>query len=174
MRGFRGVIAMIFKILSYLKFLVKSTNQHGVHSPFVFSYVTQCLYSKKRLHKNKSINVLLKTIAYFNFDSISVNNRSFRELVKQNFPEVQFDKNTVDLLFMNELSTSSFEKLRSEGKLHNNSLILVDSIYVSHQNLEQWNQLIALPGITVSIDMYYCGLISIRREQVKEHFTIRI
>ncbi|WP_148261461.1 hypothetical protein [Flagellimonas ruestringensis] len=145
-----------------------------MHSPFVFSYVTQCLYSKKRLHRNKSINVLLKTIAYFNFESISVNNKSIRELVKQNFPEVQFDKSTVDLLFMNELSASSFEKILSEKKLHNDSLILIDSIYANRQNLAQWHQLIALPEITVSIDMYYCGLISIRREQVKEHFRIRI
>ena len=165
---------MWFRFVSYLKFLAKSTNQHGVHSPFVFSYVTQCLHSKKRLHKNKSINVLLKTISYFNFDSVSVNNKSIRELVKQNFPEVQFDKNTVDLLFINEMSASSFEKILSEGKLHNDSLILIDSIYANQQNLEQWNQLIALPKITVSIDMYYCGLISIRREQVKEHFRIRI
>lgn len=165
---------MWFRFVSYLKFLAKSTNQHGVHSPFVFKYVTQCLYSKKRLHKNKSINVLLKTISYFNFDGVSVNNKSIRELVKQNFPEVQFDKNTVDLLFINELSAYSFEKILSEGKLHNDSLILIDSIYANQQNLEQWNQLIALPKITVSIDMYYCGLISIRREQVKEHFRIRI
>ncbi|HKL89845.1 MAG TPA: hypothetical protein VJ880_01550 [Allomuricauda sp.] len=165
---------MWFRFVSYLKFLAKSTNQHGVHSPFVFKYVTQCLYSKKRLHRNKSINVLLKTISYFNFDSVSVNNKSIRELVKQNFPEVQFDKNTVDLLFMNELSASSFEKILSEGKLHNDSLILIDSIYANRQNLAQWHQLIALPEITVSIDMYYCGLISIRREQVKEHFRIRI
>ena len=165
---------MWFRFVSYLKFLAKSTNQHGVHSPFVFKYVTQCLYSKKRLHKNKSINVLLKTISYFNFDSVSVNNKSIRELVKQNFPEVQFDKNTVDLLFINEMSASSFEKILSEGKLHNDSLILIDSIYANRQNLAQWHQLIALPEITVSIDMYYCGLISIRREQVKEHFRIRI
>jgi len=165
---------MWFRFVSYLKFLAKSTNQHGVHSPFVFKYVTQCLYSKKRLHRNKSINVLLKTISYFNFDSVSVNNKSIRELVKQNFPEVQFDKNTVDLLFINELSAYSFEKILSEGKLHNDSLILIDSIYANQQNLEQWKQLIALPKITVSIDMYYCGLISIRREQVKEHFRIRI
>ena len=165
---------MWFRFVSYLKFLAKSTNQHGVHSPFVFKYVTQCLYSKKRLHRNKSINVLLKTISYFNFDSVSVNNKSIRELVKQNFPEVQFDKNTVDLLFINELSAYSFEKILSEGKLHNDSLILIDSIYANRQNLAQWHQLIALPEITVSIDMYYCGLISIRREQVKEHFRIRI
>ncbi len=166
---------MWFRFSSYLKFLAKSTNEHGVHSPFVFKYVTQCLYSKKRFHKNKSINVLLKTIDYFNFDSISLDNQpTIEALIEQDFPKIKFDKHMVDLLFVKELSAPSFQKILSEGKLHNDSLILIDSIYASHQNLEQWNQLITLPEVTVSIDMYYCGLISIRREQVKEHFTIRI
>ncbi|QYS88594.1 O-methyltransferase [Flavobacterium davisii] len=37
---------MLQIIKSYLKFLWKSTNQHGVHSPFVFSLVTKCFYDK--------------------------------------------------------------------------------------------------------------------------------
>lgn len=35
-------------LLSYLKFLWNSSNQHGVHSPFVFALVTQCFYDKKK------------------------------------------------------------------------------------------------------------------------------
>ncbi len=38
---------MLHQIKSYLKFLWNSTNQHGVHSPFVFALVTQCFYNKK-------------------------------------------------------------------------------------------------------------------------------
>jgi len=34
-------------IKSYLNFLWKSKNQHGVHSPFVFDLVTKCFYDKK-------------------------------------------------------------------------------------------------------------------------------
>ncbi|MGK0427233.1 MAG: putative O-methyltransferase YrrM [Ulvibacter sp.] len=37
---------MYYQLISYLKFLVKSTNQHGIHSPFVFNLVTQCFYDK--------------------------------------------------------------------------------------------------------------------------------
>jgi predicted O-methyltransferase YrrM len=33
-------------IKSYLKFLWKSKNEHGVHSPFVFDLVTKCFYDK--------------------------------------------------------------------------------------------------------------------------------
>ena len=36
----------MYQILSYIKFLFSSTNQHGVHSPFVYNFVTKCLYNK--------------------------------------------------------------------------------------------------------------------------------
>ena len=38
---------MFFTIYAYLRFLLHSKNQHGVHSPFVFDLVTRCLYDKK-------------------------------------------------------------------------------------------------------------------------------
>ncbi|RNC86867.1 MAG: class I SAM-dependent methyltransferase [Winogradskyella sp.] len=37
---------MLYQIISYFKFLFTSTNQHGVHSPFVYDFVTKCLYDK--------------------------------------------------------------------------------------------------------------------------------
>ncbi|PWG04829.1 O-methyltransferase [Polaribacter aquimarinus] len=33
-------------LTQYLKFITKSTNQHGVHSPFVYILVTKCFYTK--------------------------------------------------------------------------------------------------------------------------------
>jgi len=37
---------MFYQIIHYIKFLFKSTNQHGVHSPFVYNLVTKCFYDK--------------------------------------------------------------------------------------------------------------------------------
>ncbi|MBR9853017.1 MAG: hypothetical protein GYB37_00335 [Algicola sp.] len=117
----------------------------------------------------------LKTIAYFNFDKITIkSNLMLQTLVEQNFPNAKLNSNTFDLLFVDVLDIPLFQKLISADKMNNDSLILVDSIYSNRKKKEEWDRLIALPEITVSIDMYYCGLISIRKEQVKEHFTIRI
>lgn len=37
---------MLFEIKSYLNFLLRSQNQHGLHSPFVYDLVTKCFYDK--------------------------------------------------------------------------------------------------------------------------------
>lgn len=39
---------MIQLTLEYIKFLFKSSNQHGVHSPFVYFLVTKCFYKKTK------------------------------------------------------------------------------------------------------------------------------
>lgn len=39
-----SISAAGYSLKQYLKFLVRSKNQHGVHSPFVYDMVTQCFY----------------------------------------------------------------------------------------------------------------------------------
>jgi predicted O-methyltransferase YrrM len=51
------------KVFSYIKYLIKSTNQHGIHSPFVYDLTTKCFYKKndffnKKILKEYIINIL--------------------------------------------------------------------------------------------------------------------
>ncbi|WP_046745302.1 O-methyltransferase [Kordia zhangzhouensis] len=44
---------MWYQIFAYFRFFFKSTNQHGIHSPFVYDLVTKCFYdtSSKEIYK---------------------------------------------------------------------------------------------------------------------------
>jgi len=54
----------MFQIIAYIKFLFRSTNEHGVHSPFVYDLITKCFYDKKpysaykklALYRNELLN----------------------------------------------------------------------------------------------------------------------
>lgn len=53
---------MIYQIRSYLKFLSHSTNQHGVHSPFVYDLITQCFYDKTEYPEYEVLKAFRKTL----------------------------------------------------------------------------------------------------------------
>lgn len=38
----------MYQIKQYIKFRLKSTNQHGVHSPFVYNLITKCFYDRTK------------------------------------------------------------------------------------------------------------------------------
>jgi len=45
------------KVFSYIKFILKSTNQHGIHSPFVYDLTTKCFYKKNNSFTNNLLNL---------------------------------------------------------------------------------------------------------------------
>lgn len=58
----------MYQILSYITFILKSTNQHGVHSPFVYNLVTKCFYDKTKFSEYNRLKsyrkALLKSIEH--------------------------------------------------------------------------------------------------------------
>ena len=63
---------MWFKIKSYFLFFIKSTNKHGVHSPFVYNLVTDCFNKKTASDSIKLMNSVLN-YSYNNSTHIVVN-----------------------------------------------------------------------------------------------------
>ena len=167
---------MYFKgIIPYLKFLLQSTNAHGVHSPFIFNYVTQCLYSPQKKATNKTMHVLLQSIAYFKVKNLQIiEDLPVKKRVEKHYPNVVWKAHCLDMVYTNRLNKKEFNALLCEGKLHNNSIILVPAIYKNPETLENWKALITSPEITVSLDLFHLGVAFLRKEQTKEHFTIRI
>ena len=257
---------MRYQILSYIKFLLRSKNQHGVHSPFVYHLITKCFYDKTNYSAYKQIkqykqNVLANSntieVTDFGAGSHDANNNTrkvsqiaknagtttrrakllFRltQYIKCNtilelgtslgiathamslgqpeskittiegcpniskFSENNFKKfklsnieiltgniseiiqnlksNTYDLIFFDgnhqkEATIHYFETLLSTA--HNDTVFIFDDIYWSKDMTEAWETIIQHPKVTVSIDTFYWGFVFFRKEQLKEHFTIRL
>lgn len=156
---------------SYLKFLLTSTNHHGVHSPFVFNYLTKCLYAKPRLSKNKVQNILLKSIPYFGYKNIQIEDTFHKTAIENQIASLNYSVLPLDMVVVKNLNLSMTLEMMGSGKVHNKTLFLIQDL---RNNRHEWNKTVAHPRITVSIDAYLLGLLFIRREQVKEHFTIRL
>lgn len=97
---------MLQIIKAYLKFLWHSKNEHGVHSPFVFSLVTKCFYDKKKhpeysILKNyrKELLANYKTIEVTDFGAGSKVFKSNTRAINQIAENAGISKKRAQLLF---------------------------------------------------------------------------
>jgi len=58
-------------------------------------------------------------------------------------------------------------------KVNENTLIIFDDIYWSKGMEDAWEEIKAHPQVTVTVDLFWIGLVYFRKGQVKEHFEIR-
>lgn len=56
---------------------------------------------------------------------------------------------------------------------HNDSLFIFDDIYWSPGMTKAWEEIKAHPEVTVTIDLFWIGLVFFRKEQAKENFVLR-
>jgi len=164
----------VYSFFARLKFLLSATNQHGVHSPFIYQFVTKGLYKKGNKNYTKTQNVLFKCISYFKYSKIGLVNDSHELRLHLNSISNDLDYNDCpfDLIYADS-TTKPFTNV-SQKNIHNNSLLLIAGIYKNRQQTKRWEAIKDLAVVTVTIDLYYCGIVFFRKEQAKEHFKIRI
>ncbi len=166
----------MFRFWSYLRFLFRSTNQHGVHSPFVFGYLTRCLYQKGTAQKKRSHKIVLRSIPYFDLRSIAIlgEDHDLSSLLRKTYPELTFDRPPYDLVLIREEMLCRIDLTAILSDCHNDSMILLEGIRRTRKARLVWESLSGDPRITVSIDYFFGGLLFPREEQAKQHFRIRI
>jgi len=257
---------MWYLFKSYLNFFLKSKNQHGIHSPFVYDLITKCFYNKKKytlynelnnyrnqLNKNnefieitdfgigsrvfktnnrkvsaiaknagissKRQQLLFRLVKYFNSENIlelgtslglatsamalakpsskitTIEGCKNTSKIAQNLFDV-FNLKNIHLLntsfedFFNQKTSEDYDLVFIDGnhckektlqyfevlldKINSNSVIIFDDIYWSSEMTEAWKQIIQHKKVRVSIDTFYWGFVFFRKEQEKQHFTIRL
>lgn len=181
------------RIQSYLQFLWHSKNEHGVHSPFVFLFLTKALYNKKMkmafslesfpsIKNSKKMQLLFKISRYFEPKSIHLIGSSDLEKKILSLGSLSAEINSnpkhshydcVYFSYQNGFSIS-IESLNQLLKTtHNDSFWILEKIHSHSEAKLLWKTLKQHPKVTVTIDLYYFGLVFFRKEQPKQHFVIR-
>ena len=161
---------------SYLKFWFKATNQHGIHSPFIYRFVTEGLYIKHKYCRSKSLNIFFKCINYFKPNSIGLDegNELLKNKVKKEFPSLSFEE-PFDIKYYGTLVTESqILAMENYAKQQPNGIIYIGDIRKNKTSKEFWDKLLLTDFVTVSVDMYFGGLLFFHKTQAQEHFKIRI
>lgn len=167
---------MLYEFASYIKFLFSSTNQHGVHSPFVYNYVTKCIYAQSNFKGTNTIQVLLKSMDYFKATSAYLDSQNYQvgNLVKSKYPNVELEEEPYDIMYIDHPKMELINVFLNSSAIHNDTMLLVGTPYKNRKSTSQWELIKRNERVTVSVDMYYCGAVFFRKEQAKEHFKIRI
>lgn len=159
-------------MFSYLQFLVKSTNQHGVHSPFVYNYITKglCQQKKELALSHKTNQWLLQSIQYFQPTKICFLDEGLSVVAWKVYTDKSFDLTTADLILERYTVENHTRILQTINSMSNSQLLLIATYSYPKAFV---NELRQNPDITLVVDFYYGCLISKRIEQPKQNFFIR-
>jgi|SRR5690554_1273993 len=148
-------------MMNYLQFLFKSTNQHGVHSPFVFGYLTKALYHPYRSTTLRKENFIDQTIQYFAPKIIIDLRDSAPQEIKRPFDLIIFPPHQLDAVLQSD----------TINHFNNDTVAIIDCRQTAKK---PYNKLLEHPKVTVVLHFYWYIVFFVRQEQPKELFFLRL
>jgi predicted O-methyltransferase YrrM len=97
---------------------------------------------------------------------------NFDELLPETLKNIQ----TLDFVFLDgnhrkQPTLDYFNKCLEKG--HEKSIFVVDDIYWSEEMKEAWEEIKADTRVTITIDLFFIGLVFFRKGQAKQNFVIK-
>ena len=152
---------MIQHYFKFLIFKLNATNQHGVHSPFLFAMVCFCFYNKAwkgekfKPWKSKKHNLVAVAISH-----------QLRLFAKQASVDFQIDPPKV-MHTKSKTLVQWIKELTIEDKPH---ITLIDNL---HLERDAWEAFRNSSGYVV-LDLYFYGIIIHRPQQTVETFFLKV
>jgi len=116
--------------------------------------------------------VATKNFKDLNLDNIELQVGNFDLLL----PEIIKKTEKLDFVYVDgnhrKEATLNYFKW-SLPKVHEGSLLIFDDIYWSEGMKEAWAEIKQHPQVTVTIDLFWIGLVYFKKNQAKEHFKIK-
>jgi hypothetical protein len=183
-------------ISEFIKYKWKAKGKHGIHSPFIFSLVEKGIQSEltdsnfqsqnsKNLHFEQFVFKLLR---YFKTQNIFIDEKKeltdWETFFRKNFSSLKIQLNlkelnkssknsSFDIIFISN-SNQLLEKLLTlKPYSKNETVFLIEGIRSNKYSFEDWRKLCEMKTFHVSIDFFQSGLLILRSQQEKEHFTLK-
>jgi predicted O-methyltransferase YrrM len=121
----------------------------------------------------ETADVAQEQFHHFQLKNVNLINSSFEEAF--NSSEIRnsaFDLIYVDGNHQKEATLTYFHKLLPQT--NNETVMIFDDIHWSKGMTEAWEIIKQHPNVKVTIDTFYWGMVFFRKEQKKEHFSIRL
>lgn len=188
--------------LSYFLHQLKAINRHGLHSPFVYRLVDEVIYDfsdknvyselEKALQPYKKLNeadkLLFRIIANWQPLNVSVIDECapadriiLDHASKKLVPGIharQSDSNSLNThstVFIDAAMSNSPDNELEQLllNLQEDTMLVVKNNHRHSNARSLWKRLKAHPNVTVSVDLFWLGLIFHRPGKVKEDFLIK-
>jgi hypothetical protein len=169
------------RLYKYFNYYLNASNGkgHGVHSPFVFSFITSVLNSKEFSQENDNADKyrsLVNSMISF-YKPIAFMELELNPLNKANVLEEIEKANTIGLLYLKQNKNTADLMLYFNAaikKVNTHSILIFENIHNSKEMEASWEQIKMHKEVKLTIDLYKLGIVFFRQEQLeKENFTIR-
>ncbi len=164
---------------NYFKFWWKSSNEHGVHSPFVFNLLTKGLYPKESKWKGlaKKDAFPQRVLAYYSPQTIAqVGVGQDKLTTHSDVASFKPSQAKYDFIWIGG-GVDGQTALKADDlylSMHNDTTLMFDRRDNNFVVENLWNEIINDDRFIVTLDFYHFGLAFIRSEQLKQHFTLRM
>jgi len=169
------------RLYKYFNYYLNASNGkgHGVHSPFVFSFITSVLNSKEFSQEDDNADkyrALVNSMISF-YKPIAFMELELNPLNKANVLEEIGKANTISLLYLKQNKNTADLMLYFNAaikKVNTHSILIFENIHNSKEMEASWEQIKMHKEVKLTIDLYKLGIVFFRQEQLeKENFTIR-
>ena len=169
------------RLYKYFNYYFKASNGkgHGVHSPFVFNFISSILNSKELGEEAASANkyhALVNCMVTFYKPTAVIELEATPSNKAKVLEEIE-NTNTIGLLYIKQIKnveglTNYFNA--AIKNVNTNSILIFDGIHDSKEMEASWGIIKLHYDVKLTIDLYKLGIVFFRQEQLeKENFIIR-